>query len=205
MASVTAWVLLPILWIVVAIGWAPMLLSKRLRDLCGRWPTDRVVLNYPLFVTIVVGTHAVTFLAVGVQLPSGGPYLLWAFASTLLVAGVSWLVVAVVLPTTRKIHLSGWAIASRRGCGLVRCTGQCRVRGAGFGVIRPGLPRVSGVSRAAMVGHIGHSPAATIRFVRDTRPDFIETVDTQHSLVVAVMLPTPPTRTRARGQVIIPE
>jgi hypothetical protein len=71
MASVTAWVLLPILWIVVAIGWAPMLLSKRLRDLCGRWPTDRVVLNYPLFVTIVVGTHAVTFLAVGVQLPSG--------------------------------------------------------------------------------------------------------------------------------------
>jgi hypothetical protein len=57
MASVTPWVLLPILWIVVAIGWAPMLLSKRLRDLCGRWPTERVVLNYPLFVTVVVGTH----------------------------------------------------------------------------------------------------------------------------------------------------
>ena len=106
MASVNAWILLPILWIVVAIGWAPMLLSTRLRDLCGRWPTDRVVLNYPLFVTVVVGTHVVTFIAVGVQLPSGGPYLLWAFASTLLVAGVSWLVVAVVLPTTREIHLS---------------------------------------------------------------------------------------------------
>lgn len=106
MASVTAWILLPILWIIVAIGWAPMLLSKRLRDLCGRWPTDRVVLNYPLFVTAVVGTHAVTFLAVAVQLPSGGPYLLWAFASTVLVAGVSWLVVAVVIPTTHKVHVS---------------------------------------------------------------------------------------------------
>jgi hypothetical protein len=106
MASVTPWVLLPILWIVVAIGWAPMLLSTRLRDLCGRWPTDRVVLNYPLFVTLVVGTHVLTFLAVGIQLPSGGPYLLWAFASTVLVAGLSWLVVAVVLPTTRKIDLS---------------------------------------------------------------------------------------------------
>jgi hypothetical protein len=106
MASVTAWVLLPILWIVVAIGWAPMLLSKRLRDLCGRWPTDRVVLNYPLLVTVVVGTHVVTFIAVGVQLPSGGPYLLWAFASTVLVAGLIWLVVAVVLPTTRNIQIS---------------------------------------------------------------------------------------------------
>ena len=106
MASVNPWVLLPILWIVVAIGWAPMLLSTRLRDLCGRWPTDRVVLNYPLFVTVVVGTHVVTFIAVGIQLPSGGPYLLWAFASTVLVAGLSWLFVAVVLPMTTKIDLS---------------------------------------------------------------------------------------------------
>jgi len=97
---------LPILWIIVAIGWAPMLLSKRLRDLCGRWPTDRVVLNYPLFVTVVVGTHVVTFIAVGIQLPSGGPYLLWTFASTVLVAGLSWLIVAVVLPMTTKIDLS---------------------------------------------------------------------------------------------------
>jgi uncharacterized membrane protein YccC len=44
------------------------------------------------------------FLAVGFQFPAGGPLLLaWAFASTLLLAVVSWLIVAVVLPTTRDI------------------------------------------------------------------------------------------------------
>ena len=40
MASVTAWILLPILWFVVAVGWAPMLLSTRLRDLCGGQPIE---------------------------------------------------------------------------------------------------------------------------------------------------------------------
>lgn len=64
MASGNAFVLVPILWAVVAVGWAPMLLSERLRGLCARWPTGRVVLNYPLVVTVVVITHVVLFLAV---------------------------------------------------------------------------------------------------------------------------------------------
>lgn len=106
MASGNALVLMPILWIVVTVGWAPMLLSERLRDSVAEWPTDRVVLNYPLFVTIVVGTHAVTFLAVGIQLPAGSPLLPeWAFGSTLLVVVIGWLVVAIVLPAARDIHL----------------------------------------------------------------------------------------------------
>lgn len=83
-----------------------MLLSERLRSLCARWPTGRVVLNYPLFVTVVVVTHVVIFLAVGIQFPAGSPLLLaWAFGSTLLVAVVSWLIVAVVLPVTHDISL----------------------------------------------------------------------------------------------------
>lgn len=106
MASGNALTLVPFLWIVVTVGWAPMLLSERLRDLCSRWPTDRVVLNYPVFVTIVVGTHVVTFLAVGIQFPAGSPLLpLWAFGSTLLIVVVGWLVVGVVLPATRDIRL----------------------------------------------------------------------------------------------------
>ncbi len=106
MASGNALVLLPILWGVVAVGWAPMLVSERLRDLCGRWPTGRVALNYPLFVTLVVGTHVVMFLAVGIQFPAGSPLLpAWAFGSTFLVVVVSWLLVAVVLPATRDMSL----------------------------------------------------------------------------------------------------
>ena len=106
MASGNALVLVPILWTVVAVGWTPMLLSERLRSLCDRWPTGRVVLNYPLFITAVVVTHVVIFLAVGIQFPAGSPLLLaWAFGSTLLVAVVSWLIVAVVLPVTHDISL----------------------------------------------------------------------------------------------------
>lgn len=106
MVSGNALILLPILWAVVAVGWAPMLLSTRLRDLCGRWPTERVALNYPLLITSVVGIHVVIFLAVGVQLPAGSPLLpAWAFGSTLLVVVVSWLVLAVILPATRDINL----------------------------------------------------------------------------------------------------
>jgi len=106
MASGNALVLIPILWAVVAAGWTPMLLSKSLRDLCSRWPTGRVVLNYPLFVTAVVVTHVVMFLAVGTQFPAGSPLLpLWAFGSTLLVAVASWILVAVVLPETHDISL----------------------------------------------------------------------------------------------------
>lgn len=106
MASGNALVLVPILWAVVAVGWTPMLLSERLRSLCDRWPTGRVVLNYLLFVTIVVVTHVVIFLAVGIQFPAGSPLLLaWAFGSTLFVAVVSWLIVAVVLPVTHDISL----------------------------------------------------------------------------------------------------
>lgn len=101
MASGNALVLVPILWVVVTVGWAPMLLSERLRDLCSRWPTNRVVLNYPLFVTVAIGTHIVLFLAVGIQLPAGSPLLpAWAFGSTLFVVIIGWLVVAVVLPVT---------------------------------------------------------------------------------------------------------
>lgn len=106
MASGNAFVLVPILWIVVSVGWAPMLLSERLRSFFTRWPTGRVVLNYPLFVTVIVVTHIVIFLIVGIQFPAGSPLLLvWAFGSTLLVAIVSWVIVAVVLPTTHDISL----------------------------------------------------------------------------------------------------
>ena len=106
MASGNALVLVPILWVVVTIGWVPMLLSERLRDLCGRWPTERVVLNYPLFVTVVVGTHVLIFLAVGIRVPARSPLLpAWAFGSTFLVVVVSWLTVAVVLPATRDTNL----------------------------------------------------------------------------------------------------
>lgn len=106
MASGNAFVLVPILWAVVAVGWTPMLLSERLRSLFDRWPTGRVILNYPLFVTAVVVTHVVLFLAVGIQFRAGSPLLLaWAFGSTLLVAGVSWVIVAVVLPATHDIIL----------------------------------------------------------------------------------------------------
>jgi len=106
MYSGNALVLVPILWVVVTVGWIPMLLSERLRDLCGRWPTGRVVLNYPLFVTVVVGTHVLIFLAVGIRFPAGSPLLpAWAFGSTFLVTVVSWLIVAVVLPATRDMSL----------------------------------------------------------------------------------------------------
>lgn len=106
MASGNALVLVPILWIVVTVGWAPMLLSERLRSLCRRWPTGRIVLNYPLFVTVVVSTHVVVFLAVGIQFPAGSPLLpAWAFGSTLLVVVIGWLVVAVGLPATRDMAL----------------------------------------------------------------------------------------------------
>jgi uncharacterized membrane protein YccC len=105
MASGNALILVPILWIVVTAGWAPMLLSERLRDLCGRWPTGRVVLNYPLFVAVVVA-HVVIFLAVGIQFPAGSPLLpAWAFGSTLVMVVVGWLVVAVVLPATHDVSL----------------------------------------------------------------------------------------------------
>ncbi len=106
MASGNAFVLVPILWAVVAVGWAPMLASESLRDLCGRWPTGRVVLNYPLLVGVVVIIHVVIFLAVGIQFPAGSPLLpAWAFGSTLLVVVVGWLIVAVVLPATREMSL----------------------------------------------------------------------------------------------------
>lgn len=106
MVSGSALVLVPILWVVVAVGWAPLLLSEHLRDLCCRWPTERVVLNYPLFVTIVVVTHIVIFLAVGIQFPAGSPLLpAWAFGSTLLVVVISWLIVALILPATRDMTL----------------------------------------------------------------------------------------------------
>lgn len=106
MASGNALVLVPILWVVVAVGWAPLLVSERLRDLCGRWPTRRPVLNYPLFVTVVVGTHVVIFLAIGIQFPAGSPLLpAWAFGSTLLVVAGGWLILTIVLPAIRDMHL----------------------------------------------------------------------------------------------------
>jgi hypothetical protein len=87
-----------------------MLLSERLRGLCARWPTERVVLNYLLFVTVVVVTHGVLFLAVGVQFPAGSPLLVaWAFGSPLLVVVAGWLVVAVVLPGVRDITFSAYS------------------------------------------------------------------------------------------------
>lgn len=106
MASGNALVLVPILWVVVTVGWAPMLLSERLRELSGRWPTRQVILNYPLFVTFVVATHVAIFLTVGIQLPAGSPLLpAWAFGSTVLVVVVSWLILAVVLPATSDMSL----------------------------------------------------------------------------------------------------
>lgn len=106
MASVKALVLVPILWVVVAVGWTPMLLSERLRGLCARGPAGRVALNYSLFVTIVVVTQVVLFLAVGVQFPAGSPLpLAWPFGSTILVAVAGWLIVAVILPVTYNINL----------------------------------------------------------------------------------------------------
>jgi len=110
MASGSALGLVPMLWAVIAGGWAPMLLSERLRGLCARWPTERVVLNYLLFVTVVVVTHGVLFLAVGVQFPAGSPLLVaWAFGSPLLVVVAGWLVVAVVLPGVRDITFSAYS------------------------------------------------------------------------------------------------
>lgn len=83
-----------------------MLLPARLRGQCGRWPTRRVVLNYPLIVTISVATNVVAFLAFGSQFPAGGPLLpAWAVGSTPLVVVVGWLLVAVVLPATRDVSL----------------------------------------------------------------------------------------------------
>lgn len=106
MASGNALVLVPILWVVVTVGWAPMLLSERLRELSGRWPTRQVILNYPLFVTFVVATHVAIFLTVGIQLPAGSPLLpAWAFGSIVLVVVVSWLILAVVLPATSDMSL----------------------------------------------------------------------------------------------------
>lgn len=106
MASGNALVLVPVLWVVVLVGWAPLLLSDRLRDLCSRWPTGRVALNYPVFVSVVVCTHVAVFLAVGVQLPAGSPRLpMWAFGSTLLVAVGGWIAVAVALPALRDVRL----------------------------------------------------------------------------------------------------
>lgn len=106
MPSGSALVLVPLLWAVVVVGWAPMLFSDRIRTLCSRWPTGRLAVDYPLLVGVVVAGHVAAFLAVGIQIPAGSPMLpAWAFASALLVPAVAWVIVAVGLPATHDVDL----------------------------------------------------------------------------------------------------
>jgi hypothetical protein len=170
MASGDATVLLPILRVVVAAGWAPLLASDRLRALVGRWPTDRVAPNYPIFVTLVVGVHELLFLAVGIRFPAGSPVLpAWAFGSTMLVAAAAWLVVAVLVPATHGLELPehpGAAPPRRR---LVRGEGERRVRGAGALVVRAVVPRVN---RLQGVG--GRGPFGYILWLRRVNVDILQ-------------------------------
>lgn len=102
MASGNALILLPILWITVLLGLLPLLISDRVRDLCKQYPTNNLLLNYTTYITGIVTTHVVLFLAVGVLIPAGSTLLItWAFGSTILVALLSWLTVTVVVPYTR--------------------------------------------------------------------------------------------------------
>lgn len=98
--------LIPLLWIVVLVCWAPVLLSDRVRSLFERWPTGRLAVDYPLLVAAVVAAHAVLVIAVGVTFPAGSPWLpAWVIGSSLPVALLGWLTVVVVLPRTADIDV----------------------------------------------------------------------------------------------------
>ena len=102
MSSVSAFVLFPILWVVVGVGWAPLLLSARLRALLGRWPAGHLALDYPFWVVVVSSVHVLGFYA-GVATVFGGGVepLRYAAALDALVPLAGWVVVCVVLPWRR--------------------------------------------------------------------------------------------------------
>lgn len=94
-----ALVLVPLLWGVVTVCWAPVLLSGRVRALFERWPTSHLAVNYPAALALVVVAHVVVFFVGAVPAPAGSLFVLqWAFGSTLLVAGGGWLFVVAGLP-----------------------------------------------------------------------------------------------------------
>lgn len=105
MARGSAFVLFPLIWLAVGLGWAPMLVSSRIRELIARWPTGNLAVNYLCFVGIVGFLHIAAFIGIGVFLPSGSIVLL-QFAATLNVGlpVVGWVAVIIVLPRVRD----GW-------------------------------------------------------------------------------------------------
>lgn len=106
MPAGNALLLVPLLWVVVAVCWSPLLLSERVRALFGRWPTGRLFVDYPLLVAGVVGVHVAVFFAGAVPQPPGSIFVLqWAFGSTVLVPLAGWLAVVVGLPRVTEADL----------------------------------------------------------------------------------------------------
>lgn len=103
MPSGSALVLLPILWVAIAVGWSPLLLWGRLRAVFADWPTGSLAGNYLLAVLAVGAVHVGLFLAGGVVLfGAGDPGLLaYALALNLAVPVVGWVLVCVVGPWLR--------------------------------------------------------------------------------------------------------
>lgn len=103
MPSGSALVLLPIVWVAVAVGWSPLLLWGRLRAVFADWPTGRLAINYLLAVLAVGVAHVGLFLAGGVVLfGAGDPGLLaYGLGLNLAVPVVGWFLVGLVVPWLR--------------------------------------------------------------------------------------------------------
>lgn len=105
MATGSAFVLFPLIWMAIGLGWAPMLASSRIRELLTRWPTGHLVVNYLWFVGIVGFIHVAAFIGIGVFLPSGSIVLLqFAVALNVTIPLLGWVAIVIVLPRVRD----GW-------------------------------------------------------------------------------------------------
>lgn len=106
MPALSLFLAIPLLWFGVAVAWSPVLYSSRVRSLFGRWPTGRLLVNYPLYVVVVTVVHAAAFLGGAMVLePEESMPAASALFSTLLVPLVGWAGVVAVLPRVRDVDL----------------------------------------------------------------------------------------------------
>ena len=106
MVTGNALLLVPVLFVVVAVGWSPVLISERVRSLFEGWPTRHLALNYPVVVALVVVAHVVLLFVGAIPAPSGSLFVLqWGFATTLLVPLAGWVLVVVGLPRIADVDL----------------------------------------------------------------------------------------------------